>query len=168
MVPALLAQAADLPRGRIVDSVQCADEASQSYALYVPSACTPDREWPVIFAFDPGGHGLIPVERYRAAAEKYGYIVAGSSNSKNGDWQASMASVSAMTRDVAARLNISAKREYVAGMSGGARVAMGVALSSPNVAGVFASSAGYQDGRLRKEFPFPVFETAGTEDFQSF
>ncbi len=162
---AMLAQAADLPRGRVIDRVQCADDPSQSYALYVPSAYTPDREWPVIFGFDPQGRGLNPIERYQAAAEKYGYIVAGSNNSRNGDWQVSMAAVSAMTRDVTARLNVSAKREYVAGMSGGTRVAMGVALSSPQVAGVFASSAGYPDGRARHELLFPVFETAGTEDF---
>ena len=160
-----LAQTADLPRGRVIDSVQCADDPSQSYALYVPSAYTADREWPVIFAFDPGGRGLNPVEHYQAAAEKYGYIVAGSNNSRNGDWKVSMAAVSAITRDVSARFNVSAKREYVAGMSGGARVAMGIALSSPQVAGVFASSAGYPDGHSRSELSFPVFETAGTEDF---
>jgi len=159
------AQTADLPRGRVIDRVQCADDPSQSYALYMPSAYTADREWPVIFAFDPGGRGLNPVEHYQAAAEKYGYIVAGSNNSRNGDWKVSMAAVSAITRDVSARFNVSAKREYVAGMSGGARVAMGIALSSPQVAGVFASSAGYPDGHSRSELSFPVFETAGTEDF---
>jgi poly(3-hydroxybutyrate) depolymerase len=159
------AQTADLPRGRVIDRIQCADDSSQSYALYVPSAYASDREWPVIFAFDPGGRGPNPVEHYRAAAEKYGYIVAGSNNSRNGDWKVSMAAVSAITRDVSARFNLSAKREYVAGMSGGARVALGVALSSPQVAGVFASSAGYPDGRSRSELQFPVFETAGSEDF---
>jgi hypothetical protein len=50
-------------------------------------------------------------------------------------------------------------------MSGGSRVALGVALSSSQIAGVIASSAGYPDNRLRNELPFPVFETAGTEDF---
>jgi hypothetical protein len=50
-------------------------------------------------------------------------------------------------------------------MSGGARVAMSVALNSQRIAGVMASSAGYPDGRLRKTLPFPVFATAGTEDF---
>src|SRR5882724_4583455 len=89
-----------LPRGEIIAKVQCRDDASQSYALYLPSAYTPDREWPVIFAFDPGGRGLNPVERYRGAAEKYGYIVAGSNNSRNGPWAISTSAVSAMTHDV--------------------------------------------------------------------
>jgi pimeloyl-ACP methyl ester carboxylesterase len=51
-------------------------------------------------------------------------------------------------------------------MSGGARVALSVALGSPqHVAGVIASSAGYPDSRPRKTLPFPIFATAGTEDF---
>ena len=159
------AEPAELPRGQIVADVQCAGDATQSYALYLPSGYTPDHEWPVIFAFDPGGRGLNPVERYRAAAEKYGYIVAGSNNSRNGSWDETKVAVAAMTRDVATRFAVAQNREYVAGMSGGARVALGVGLSSAGIAGVFASSAGYPDNKLRTELPFPVFETAGTEDF---
>jgi len=153
------------PRGEIVADVRCVDDPAQGYALYLPSTYTADREWPVIFAFDPGGRGLNPVERYKAAAEKYGYIVAGSNNSRNGSWDITKAAVSAMTHDVATRFSIAMKREYVAGMSGGSRVALGVALSSQGIAGVFASSAGYPDSRPRTELAFPVFETAGTEDF---
>jgi hypothetical protein len=45
-------------------------------------------------------------------------------------------------------------------------VALGVALqSSAKIAGVMASSAGYPDGVTRKSVPFPIFATAGTEDF---
>jgi poly(3-hydroxybutyrate) depolymerase len=162
---AFLAASADLPRGEIIPRVACAEDASQTYALYIPSNYDGAREWPVIFAFDPSGRGQNPVDRYRDAAEKYGYIVAGSNNSRNGPWAVSQAAVSAMTRDVTTRLNINEKREYVAGMSGGSRVALGVALSSSQIAGVIASSAGYPDNRLRNELPFPVFETAGAEDF---
>lgn len=156
-----------LPRGQVVADVRCAGDATQGYALYLPSGYTPDRERPVIFAFDPGGRGLNPVERYQAAAEKYGYIVAGSNNSRNGYWDVTKAAVAAMTRDVATRFAVAQNREYVAGMSGGARVALGVGMSSPGIAGVFASSAGYPDSKLRTELPFPVFETAGTEDFNN-
>ncbi len=154
-----------LPRGQVIASVVCDGDATETYALYLPSGYDSSRTWPVIYGFDPGGRGLNPVERYRAAAEKYGYIVAGSNNSRNGSWAVTQAAVSAMTRDVASRFNIDEKREYVAGMSGGSRVALGIGLSSSTVAGVMASSAGYPDNQRRKELPFPVFETAGTEDF---
>jgi hypothetical protein len=103
------------------------------------------------------------VERYQAAAERYGYVVAGSNTSRNG--VPAGRAVQAMTGDVLSRFNIDPKRMYTAGMSGGARVAMSIALGSQRIAGVFASSAAYPDGEPRKTLPFPVFATAGTEDF---
>ncbi len=155
----------DLPSGQSIAKVVCLDDAIQSYALYLPSGYAPNRAWPVIYAFDPAGRGLNPIDRYQAAAEKYGYIVAGSNNSRNGPWTVIEAAVSAMTKDVASRFRIDPRRTYAAGMSGGSRAALALGLSVPDMAGVMASSAGYADGKRRKELPFAVFETAGTEDF---
>lgn len=158
--------AQQLPLGEIAGDVRCAADASQSYALYLPSNYTAERAWPVIFAFDPGGRGQRGVEQYRAAAEKFGYIVAGSNVSRNGSWNVSMGAAQAMGADVSSRFRIDERRVYTAGMSGGARVALGVALAAPQmVAGVVASSAGYPDSKPRKTLPFAVFGTAGTEDF---
>ena len=164
LMAAFAAVGAEFPAGQIIDAVKCANDASQSYALYVPSHYSPDRTWPVIFAFDPAARGRIPVERFEAAAEQYGYLVAGSNNSRNGSAD-SGAAAQAMAADVGSRFAIDAKRIYLAGMSGGARVAMGLALGSPDIAGVLASSAGYPDSKPRKTVPFAVFGTAGTEDF---
>jgi dienelactone hydrolase len=120
----------------------------------------------VLFALDPGARGKIPVERFQAAAEKYGYIVAGSNNSRNGPMGPSLAAVQAMIADTGERFPIDAKRIYFTGFSGGARVAMQVALGSGNqVAGVIAASAGFPGGQPRKSVPFAIFGSAGTEDF---
>jgi hypothetical protein len=78
LMSAWVAAAAEFPPGQIIDAVKCAADPSQSYGLYLPTSHSPDHAWPVILAFDPGARGRIPVERYRAAAEQYGYIVAGS------------------------------------------------------------------------------------------
>ncbi len=157
--------AEDLPLGRIVDEVKCAADPSQSYALYLPSNYSAGRTWPVILAFSPMARGRVPVERLQQAAEKYGYILAGSNNSRNGDWQASQAAIRSMPSDVTARFSVDLKRVYTAGFSGGARVAMQVALSSGKIAGVIACSAGFPDAQPRQSAPFPIFGTAGTEDF---
>ncbi|HYL72915.1 MAG TPA: hypothetical protein VEU96_01865 [Bryobacteraceae bacterium] len=163
---ALAASAEDLPLGRITDSVKCAADPSESYALYVPSNYSPNRTWSVIFALDPAARGRVPVERYQAAAEKYGYIVAGSNTSRNGSMSASLVAVQAMVVDVSKRYAVESKRVYLTGLSGGARVAMQVALMSGNqIAGVIASSAGFPSGDPRKSVPFAIFGTAGTEDF---
>ena len=164
LVTAALAQ--DLPRGQIVDSVKCAADGSQSYTLYLPSHYSADRRWSLILLFDPGGRGRRGVERYQAAAEKYGYIVAGSNNSRNGPWGVSMKAAQAMTADVTKRFSVDPKRMYTAGLSGGARVAMKVALETGTIAGVMASSAGFPD-EPRKRVSFAVFGTAGTEDFNN-
>jgi pimeloyl-ACP methyl ester carboxylesterase len=160
----ILAQ--DLPRGQIVDEVTCAGDPTQSYALYLPSTYSPDRAWSLLIAFHPAARGRAMVDKYRAAAEKYGYVVAGSNNSRNGSWQVSLASIQAMSTDISQRFSIDANRFYLTGLSGGARVAMHLALGTKNmVAGVIASSAGYPDSQPRKSLPFVVFGTAGTEDF---
>jgi hypothetical protein len=152
----------DLPKGQVVDEVPCQAVPSQTYSLYLPSTYTTDRAWPVIYVFDPGARGANAVERFRAAAEEYGYIVAASNNSRNGRPNAD--AVVNMPADVAMRFHVDSRRMYTAGLSGGARVALGVALEG-KVAGVFAASAGYPDAAPRKALPFVLFATTGTEDF---
>ena len=164
LVPICLC-AEDLPRGQIIDPIKCAADQSQTYALYLPSNYSPDRHWNLILAFDPRGQGRQGVEHLQAAAEKYGYIVAGSNNSRNGPPQISLTAAQAMWTDVGKRFSINPKRIYTAGLSGGARIAMKVALDSDQIAGVIASSAGFPPGHRRSDLKFVVFGTAGTEDF---
>ena len=164
----LLAARADaqpLPIGTIVEDVKCAGDATQSYALYLPSRYSPARPWSILIAFHPGGRGRAMVEKYQAAAEQYGYIVAASNNSRNGPWSVSAAAVKAMTGDLVQRFAIDPKRIYATGMSGGARVALQLALSNDGIAGVIASSAGYPDSEPRAKVGFALFATAGTDDF---
>ncbi len=158
--------AQSIPVGQIVEDVATAADPEQRYALYLPAKYNARKVWPLILAFDPGARGLRAVERYQVAAETYGYIVAASNVSRNGSWANSMNAARAMAVDVTTRFAIDEKRIYTAGMSGGARVAMGVAMASNNmVAGVVASSAGFPDSQPRKTVPFVVFGTAGTDDF---
>lgn len=162
---ASIAGAQDLPRGQLIEAVSCVGDASQTYALYLPSTYSPDRAWPVLMAFHPSARGRAMVEKYQAAAERYGYIVAGSNTSRNGPWSVSAQAVQAMSLDLGRRFSIDAQRIYLTGMSGGARVAMQVALGSSTIAGVIASSAGFPDSQPRASATFAVFGTAGTEDF---
>lgn len=159
------AKAGELPRGTVIDSVVTTADAAQSYALYLPSDYTPNRPWSLLLAFHAGARGRAMVEKYQAAAERYGYIVAGSNNSRNGPIDVSAAAVRAMSRDVGQRFSIDAARIYLTGMSGGARVAMGVALGPADIAGVIASSAGFPDARPKKSVRFPVVATVGSDDF---
>lgn len=161
---ALAGMAAELPRGRVLEKVECAADSKQSYALYVPTKFNPKVRWPVLFCFDPGARGRVPVERFAAAAEKFGYIVAGSNNSRNGPWPANVAAIDAMIRDVDGFFPLDQKRVYVAGLSGGARVACQVAMNGL-AQGVVACSAAFPDGTTPDKVSFAVFGTAGVTDF---
>jgi predicted esterase len=148
-----------------MDPVACAGDAAQTYALYLPSAYSSERPWSLLLAFHPAARGRQMAEKFQAAAERYGYIVAASNNSRNGPYAVSMAAAQAMMNDVSRRFTIDPQRVYLAGMSGGARVATGLAMANKGIAGVIASSAGYPDSKPRGSVPFAIFGTAGTEDF---
>jgi dienelactone hydrolase len=166
----LFAQArAPFPKGQVVGKVPCRVDPAQSYALYLPSKYSPEKTWPILYAFDPGARGNIPVEIFRGAAEEYGYIVVGSNNSRNGPWEVSLAAAQAMWEDTHERFALDAERVYMTGFSGGARVACGLArMFSGRVAGVIACGAGFPIGPgagPSKDTPFVFFGAVGIRDF---
>lgn len=155
------------PTGQLVERVVAGSDPTQSYALYLPSGYTPERKWPLLLCFDPGARGRVPVELFRPAAEKYGWIVAGSNNSENGPWDRIEAAIAAMWGDTRARFAVDGRRIYTTGFSGGSRVSLEVALRYPeNVAGVIVCCGGMPEGRtLPEPVPFAAFLAAGRKDF---
>ena len=162
LVHALAAQ--DLRKGEVIDRVPVPGHAGQSYAVYVPSAYTAERAWPVLYCLDPGARGKTPVDRFAAAAEKAGVIVAGSNNSRNGPLPPAQEAINLMVADTHERFRIDDARIYAAGLSGGARLALGWAMGG-HLAGVVASSAGFPMSTTPKQVPFRIFMTTGYDDF---
>ena len=163
--PAII-QTESIPRGQIVERIEALNDSSQSYALYLPSNYTSNRKWPVLYAFDPGGRGRIPVERFKTAAEKYGWIVVGSNNSRNGPWDLAVNAWNAMQTDTHQRFAIDDERMYATGFSGGARAATRVAVACKCLTGVIASGAGFPpDLAPSPAMRFVFFGAAGVDDF---
>jgi predicted esterase len=161
-----LTQTGSIPRGQIVERIETLDDSSQSYALYLPSNYTPDRKWPVLYAFDPGARGRVPVERFKEAAEKYGWIVLGSNNSRNGPWDVVVNAWNAMQKDTHQRFAIDDERMYATGFSGGARAAIAIAAGCKCLAGVMAGGAGFPNEMAPSpEMHFVFFGAAGVDDF---
>jgi dienelactone hydrolase len=160
---AVLAGGEDLPRGTVVPSVACADNPKQTYAVYLPSQYTPERKWPVLYCLDPGARGRLPVERFAEAAEREGFIVAGSNNARNGPLEPVKEAIGAMTADARQRFAIDDSRVYSAGFSGGARVALAWAHGS-NLAGAVACGAAF-GGREIPPVHFRTYLAAGVDDF---
>jgi dienelactone hydrolase len=156
----------ELRPGELAREVRCAANAEQSYALYLPKNYTASRKWPVVYAFDPAARGSVPLELMKDAAEKYGFILAGSNNSRNGPRKAEGEAAQAVMQDVQARLSVGNRRSYFAGFSGGARAAALIAQGCQCAAGVLLSGAGFpQDAPPSREVAFAVFAAVGTYDF---
>jgi predicted esterase len=148
-----------------VRQIDIPDHPGQSYALFVPTNYTADRRWPMLYCLDPGARGRAAVERFAAAAEMAGWLVAGSNNSRNGPIAPSQEAIRLMVLDTHQRLAIDDGRIYAAGLSGGARLALAWAAGqNGGIAGVVASSAGF-GGPTPKQIAFRIFMTTGMDDF---
>ncbi len=155
----------NLQPGVILLEIVSQQHSDQSYALYLPSAYSPNKKWPIVYAFDPAARGRVPVELMKDAAEKYGYIVAGSNNSRNGSGKIQAEAVQAIFQDTHARLSIDDRRTYFAGFSGGARLSAELAQRCNCAAGVILSGAGYQPDAQKSHDSFAVFTAVGSFDF---
>ncbi len=166
---AALPLAADeaFPLGQVIECLPSLRDPAQSCALYLPSGYVTGKRWPVLYAFDPRGRGAVPVRLFQEAAEKHGWIVVGSNNSRNGPWKDIYEAVWAVWEDTHARLRIDDTRVFAAGFSGGARVAAGLArILSIRPAGVIACGAGLAEWLEPADIAgIPWFGTAGKEDF---
>ena len=163
--PAAKSSQPPLATGVILPQQVTAAKPDQSYALYLPSHYTPAKRWPIIYAFDPDARGSVPVELMKDAAERYGYIVLGSNNSRNGSWKVESEAAQAMWDDTHARLAIDDRRVYFAGFSGGARVASALAQACKCAAGVLLSGAGFSSSAPPATVGFAVFAAVGSFDF---
>jgi hypothetical protein len=149
------------PTGKVV-SVTCKTDAAQSYSLYIPLKGNKEA-LPIVYCFDPHGDGSLPVRKYRALAEAYGFLLAGSNNSKNGnDWPSTENIWRNLSEDTKGRLKIDVSRVYTCGFSGGAKVASYIAIQHKGIEGVIAGGAGLPDGTTVGNFNFS-FTTIGGE-----
>jgi len=111
---------------------------------------------------------------FRAAAERYGYIVISSYQTQSdGPIEPNDRAVNAMLNDAQSRLSVDVHRFYFAGFSGTGRLAWNYGYSIPNnVAGLIEVGAGLPTPQLllernvaRQATPFAVFLSVGTTDF---
>ncbi|MCK4835176.1 MAG: hypothetical protein KAT17_00980 [Candidatus Aminicenantes bacterium] len=129
--------------GKIINRVLTLSDPAQSYALYLPSAYTPDQNWPLLFCFDPGARSEIPLNLFKNVAEKHGYMVVCSNNLKNGPWPPVFKALKATWVDVLNRFSIDFNRIYTAGFSGGARAAAAFPhITGAKVTAIIACGAG--------------------------
>ena len=155
-----------LSPGKVISELNCLSDSTLSYALYLPTKYDPSRRYPLIIAFDSHAAGKLPVDLLSSEAERFGYIVAGSNNSKNGQaWEITSAQYQVLRGDILQRLSIDTNRIYTAGFSGGSRVASSVAIYLGGISGVIGCSAGFPQINKPPATRFSYLGIVGNEDF---
>jgi predicted esterase len=158
----------ELPRGQLVERVACAEHPEQTYALYLPKGYTPQRKWPILYAFDASSQGKSVAALFQSAAETYGWIVVSSWNTaSDGPMEPNFAAMRALWADTHDRFAIDESRVYAAGFSGTVRFACILALTAPGtIRGIIGAGAGFPFGTPPKRGnPFVFFGTVGDRDF---
>ena len=72
------------PAGEVIPSVNIKDNGYGSFALYLPHQYNQNQHLPALIFLDPHGDGSFPLDRYKGLAEKFGVVLVGSNDSKNG------------------------------------------------------------------------------------
>lgn len=131
-----------LKAGEVISSVAVEPDPSQSYSLYLPKNYSDTGKFPVILFFDPHGSGSYPLEKYKLLAERFGYILIGSNNSKNGmQFDQTNDIANKLMNEAATRYSTDKKRISFAGFSGGAKAALVAAANHPQLLSVIYCGA---------------------------
>lgn len=118
------------------------------YKVYIPEGYdkTPDRKYPAIFIFSPGGNANIGVLKDWITNEKWVAIMM--VESQNGPWEPIIGNIQAAYPDALERLRIQPGLLFATGFSGGARACSLMARTCPGFAGVILQGAGTDGGSI--------------------
>jgi predicted esterase len=154
--------------GQVSQRVVVAADPTKSYALFVPAGASLSSRAPIVYVLDARGRATLALDRFRPAAERFGWIVASAYDSaSDGPVQVTIDALRALWSDTHARLPLDSRRVYLAGFSGTARTACYLAALAPgSVAGVIGAGAGFPtDGPPSAATSFPFYGVVGDRDF---
>ncbi|NND62057.1 MAG: hypothetical protein HKN48_02565 [Flavobacteriaceae bacterium] len=153
----LAAQEIDL---NVETSVKVREKPSDSYLQFIPEGFSEDRLWPVVFVFDPVGNGKNGLEPFKESASLFGYIIVASNSARNGLHEENFGIAERLVNQVMQDLPIDPSRMYVAGFSGGSRLASAIAVLSKQFVGVIGCGSGFSPNTSEKP-NFESFSYAG-------
>ena len=155
----------ELKPGVLVSKINYPGDPTLSFAIYTPANSSSGKKMPVLVLFDPHGDGTYPLNLYKSLADKYGYILVGSNDSKNGNEKEVTAHIIEQTiSSIYSLLPIDSQRIYVGGFSGGGRVAAMMALGPNAIQGLVTCGAGFPASMWTAAPPTIVIGMAGNKD----
>jgi poly(3-hydroxybutyrate) depolymerase len=126
----------------IYSNIKCNLDPSASFALYLPPGYNQDQKLPAIVFFDPQANGSLPLKMYRSLAGKFGFILIGSNDSKNGipvDESDRIARL--LVKELVSRFSANEKLITLAGFSGGGKAAIAAAEKDSTITSVIYAGA---------------------------
>ena len=138
-----LLSAQQFETGVVIDSLPVANNLNETFALYLPKVYDPNKGLPILFVFSPSGNGKKGIEVFVKAAETYNHIIVCSNNSRNGPMGQNFEITQRLFTHIFSDFNILQNRIYLAGFSGGSRLATAIATLSDKIEGVIACGAGF-------------------------
>lgn len=135
------------PLGKTTGEISCG--GGFSYYLYLPKSLRKGKRHPVLYIMSPGGGSARTVGRYIKGAERNGWILAVSRQSKNGFNKSALA-CDGMMDHVERTLPIDKKRIYTTGFSGGSRMAYVMSQRRKKISGIIACGAGGEIGSRKQ------------------
>ncbi len=152
--------------GTFLDDQPSVHDPTARYTLYLPVGFDASRRHPVLLIFDPRGRARPAAELFRPAADRFGWILVSSNDTRSdGAWEPNRKAIAALWPEVHYLTGADPRRLYAAGFSGGAIVAWVLAQATHEIAGIVSVG-----GRLPPEIStdrieFVHWGAAGSWDF---
>lgn len=133
------------------------------YVYYLPDGISDNT--PVLYFFEPGARGYLPVNLYKSIGDKYKIILIASNTSRNGPYDEAFKIMDETIKSSQNQLPISKINPvYISGFSGGSRMASFYASIRNDVKGVIGCGSGFPDNFDVNEISYPYVGTIGIDD----
>lgn len=130
-------------QGQFLDNVPVSQSNGESYALYLPESFNEGDEVSILFVFAPDGVGKHGVDPFKKVADNRTMIVVSSNDCRNGPYEQNLAYAQRLFNHIFSKYTILPNQVFLAGFSGGSRLASAIASLSGNIAGVIGCGAGF-------------------------
>lgn len=159
--------AAEPERGKLVEGMASRLDPTQTYTLYLPTSYDAMKQQPLLFVFDPRGRGTFAAEIFRDAAERYGWIVISSNQTRSDDdGKANARAIRALLPE-GNRYASNPRRIYAAGFSGTAILSCAIGINTKALAGVIGVGGRLVEHIPPAKFSFAHYGFAGDSDFNN-
>jgi predicted esterase len=165
---AALAVPASPERGRLVESLVTRSDAEETYTLYLPTGWSAAKRSPALLVLDPRGRSAVAAELFREGAERYGWVILSSNQSRSDvDIDPNPRAVRALAMEAVTVYGVDSRRLYLAGFSGTAIASWWLASQSGGIAGVIGSGGRLVEAIPPEKFNFASYGFAGDTDFNN-